>query len=75
MINDLHIFNTKKFKAIWIYESTEGNGVQKQIHRNFHALHYGRRTLDISNKVKIYHSEELWHMQLQLPLNAETRRD
>lgn len=65
----------KNLKSFWIYESTEGNGFQKQIYRNLHALHDGRKSPDISNKVKIYHSKDLWNMQLQLPLNVETRRD
>lgn len=50
---DLHNFNTKILKSFWIYESTEGNGVQKQIYRNLHALHCGRKTRNISNKFKI----------------------
>lgn len=45
-------FNTKILKSFWIYESTESNGVQKQIYKNLHVLHYRRKAHDISNKVK-----------------------
>lgn len=46
-------------------------GLQKQIYRNLLTFHYGRKSQDISNKIKIYHSEDLQIMQMQLSQKQE----
>lgn len=48
-----------------------GKGLQKQIQRNLLTFNYGRKSHDISNKIKIYHSEDLKVTQLQLPQKQE----
>lgn len=48
-----------------------GKGLQKQIYRNLLTFHYERKSHDISNKIKIYHSEDLQAMQLRLPQKQE----